>query len=86
LRPAPHVGVIEDDSVVYVAQLPDGPIMVLETGSAAVWQAACSGPQETITERVAALTGEAGHEIQPYVEAFLSELLRRGLLAPQPPG
>ena len=83
-RRAPGIGVIEDESVVYVAHLPDGPIMVLEEGSAAVWLAASSGTVESITDRVVALTGEGGDEIRPHVESFLNELLRRGLLAREP--
>lgn len=79
-RRAPGIGVIEDESVVYVAHLPDGPIMVLEAGSAAVWLAAGAGTIESITERVVALTGVDGDEIQPLVESFLNELQRRGLL------
>ena len=79
-RPAATVGVVEQDTLVYVAPLPDGPIVVLEGGAAAIWVAACDGPRESVAERVAALTGEAADDIRVDVESFVAELLSRGLL------
>lgn len=80
LRPAPRVGSIEVGEVVYAAPLPDGPIFVLEGGAAAIWAAACSGPRETIAERVASMTGVGVGEVTGYVESFVEDLLQRGLL------
>ena len=79
-RPAPGVGFIEQGGMVYAAPLPDGPIVVLDGGAAAIWVAACDGPRRTIAERVAAATGAELAEVRPHVDAFLDELLERGLL------
>ena len=56
LRPARGIAVVEEGDVVYAATLPDGPIIVLDGGAAAIWSAACDGPRASIAERVAAAT------------------------------
>ena len=80
LRPAADVGSIELGGVIYAATLPDGPIFVLDGGAAAIWAAACSGPRESVAERVASMTGADTEEVARYVETFVGELLQRGLL------
>lgn len=84
LRPAPGVAHVDDDDVVYAAVLPTGPILVLDGGAAAIWVAACDGPRDTIAERVAASTGAAVADVRADVDAFVAELVARGLLIEVP--
>jgi len=84
LRPAAGVAVVDGDGVVYAAPLPHGPIAVLEGGAAAIWIAACDGPSESIAERVAEATGARVGEVRADVDAFVRELLDRGLLESDP--
>ena len=84
LRPAHGVAVVEDDLVVYAAPLPDGPILVLDGGAAAIWIEACAGERSSLAERVAAATGVPVDTVRPEVEAFVDELLARGLLVADP--
>lgn len=80
-RPADRVGVIDDGDAVYVAPLPRGPIVVLDGTAALVWRAACDGPADTIAARVADRVDEAAEGIEGAVDAFVADLLDRGLLA-----
>ena len=75
LRPAPRVAVVEDAAVVYAATLPDGPIVVLDGGAAAVWVEACAGDRSSIADRVAEATGAPVDEIRTTVHAFVDELV-----------
>ena len=52
--PASGVAVVEYEGAVYVAELPDGPIAVLDGVAAVIWTEACAGDRETVAERVAA--------------------------------
>lgn len=79
-RPADGLGVVEGDAAVYLAPLPDGPIMVLDGISGAIWRAACTGPAETIAERAAVGSGIPADDLRETVEAFVAELVGRGLL------
>ena len=45
LTAAADVGVVEHDDRIYVARLPEGPILVLTGEAAAVWRAATAGVQ-----------------------------------------
>ena len=85
LRPASGVGIVEYDDIVYAARLPDGPIVVLDGGAAAIWVEACDGPRSTLADRVAAVTDAAVDDIRDDVESFVDELLRRDLLTEQKP-
>ena len=82
LRPASGIAHVDQGDIVYAAPLPEGPILVLDGGAAAIWVAASDGPRESIVERVAASTGAAAADVRADVEAFVEELLRRGLLVP----
>jgi hypothetical protein len=84
LRPVARVAVIEDEAVVYAATLPDGPIVVLDGGAAAIWVEACAGDRSSIADRVAEATGVPVGEIRAAVHAFVDELVARGLLAADP--
>lgn len=81
LRPAPRVAVLKQDDVIYVAKLPDGPILVLEGGAAAIWIEACRGERSSIAERLTDGTGVPAGDIRANVEKFIDEMLRSGLLA-----
>ena len=84
LRPVARVAVVEDEAVVYAATLPDGPIVVLDGGAAAIWVEACAGDRSSIADRVAEATGVPVGEIRSAVHAFVDELVARGLLAADP--
>ena len=84
LRPVARVAVVEDEAVVYAATLPDGPIVVLDGGAAAIWVEACAGDRSSIADRVAEATGAPVDEIRAAVHAFVDELVARGLLAADP--
>ena len=64
----------------YAAPVPDGPIVVLDGGAAAIWVAARAGERESIAERVAELTGAPLRTVQAEVERIVDDLVRRGLL------
>jgi len=80
-RPGDAVGVVEDDGAIYVAKLPTGPIVVLDGIAALIWIEACEGDRETIADRVARATDAAPDAIRADVEAFVADLVARGLLA-----
>ena len=79
-RPADAVGVVEHDGVVYAATLPSGPIVVLDGIAALIWDEACAGDRASIAERVAAMTDAAPDAIRADGEAFVGDLVARGLL------
>ncbi len=80
LRRAPAVAVLDLDGVMYAAYLPDGPIAVLDGVAGLVWSAACTGERTTIADRVAGASDVAPDEIRGEVDAFVSDLVSRGLL------
>ncbi|MEJ1090738.1 hypothetical protein [Microbacterium istanbulense] len=80
MRPARGVGVVDDEVCVYVASLPDGPILVLDGPSALAWRTACTRGADAVSQVVAEATGEDAGTIAPYLERFLSDLVDRGLL------
>ncbi|GAA1762312.1 PqqD family protein [Agromyces humatus] len=83
LRPAAGVGTLESDGTVYVAPLPDGPIVVLEGIAVLIWGEACGGDRDTIADRVAEATDAPPDEIRAHVDAFVADLVARGLLEVQ---
>ncbi|WP_448811698.1 PqqD family protein [Agromyces bauzanensis] len=84
-RPAPGVAVVEEGDALYAAVLPDGPIVVLDGVAGVIWAEACDGPRSTLADRVAAVTDAAVADIRGDVEAFVEELVQRGLLAVRDP-
>lgn len=78
--PAPAVGWADLDGTVYVAALPDPPILVLEGPAALIWQVALSTPREQVAESVARIVGAPVDDIRSSVCAFVEEMLSRGLL------
>jgi hypothetical protein len=76
-----QIGFVIEESAVYLAHLPSGPIHVLGDGSAAFWIAATDRARTTsVAERVAELTARPVDEVEPFVEPFVEALLHRGLL------
>ncbi len=82
LVPGPRVGVVDDGDAVYVAPLPDGPILVLRDVSALAWRGVCAADVDEMVRRVAQATGEAVADIDADLRAFVDELRARGLLVP----
>ncbi|HVL63031.1 MAG TPA: PqqD family protein [Microbacterium sp.] len=79
-RPGDDVGIVDHEEKLYVAALPDGPIVVLDGISALIWDEACAGPRETLVDRVAALTTAAPEAIRAHVDGFVADLVARRLL------
>ena len=78
-----HVGVIiEREDLVYIATLPQGPILRLDGAAAVIWAAALEDSAETLVDRVAATVGASSQEIADDVEGFIGTLVQRGLLRP----
>ncbi|WP_206822927.1 PqqD family peptide modification chaperone [Microbacterium esteraromaticum] len=71
---------IDDDGVVYVAPLPDGPILVLDGVSALIWQTVCDSQIDDAVAYVADATGQRPEDIAGHVDAFVTDLVRRGAL------
>lgn len=81
--PASRLAVERQGDIVFLARLPDGPIIVLEDIAAAIWTEACSIDGGVVADRVAARMGRDAAEIAPVVERFIDELIDRGLLREQ---
>ena len=79
-RVADRVGVVADDKQIYVAHLPDGPILGLDGTAALIWEAALSGPNPRIVDRVAAAVGVPADDIADDVSAFVTALVEQGLI------
>lgn len=80
LAPESRVGVIVDGATVYVAQLPDGPIAVLDAVAAVIWTEACAGDRETVATRVMAVLESATEDTAREIDVFVDTLIERGLL------
>lgn len=81
LRPASGVAVIEEESAVYVAPLPDGPITVLEGVAALIWVEACAGERGTVSARVArSLLPPPAERIEQEIDRFVDDLVDHGFL------
>jgi hypothetical protein len=80
LRQAGGVGIVTDGGTVYAARLPDGPIVVLDGIAGLIWNEACGGDCESIADRVAEATDAPTDAIRADVDAFVADLVARGLL------
>lgn len=80
LQPAADIAVIQEAEVVYIARLPDGPILVLEGAAALIWNGACSGSRESLTDRLASGLGAPDEDVKQSVEDFVEHLLEQRLL------
>lgn len=72
----------EGAPLVYLAHLPNGPIVILRGTASLVWQEALDGPEDTLAQRVAHRLGLGGEEssVERDVVAFIESLLAQGLL------
>jgi hypothetical protein len=80
LRASPAVAVVEEGDTVYAARLPDGPILVLDGVAALVWDAARRNRRREVAHEVAEATGADLAAIRPVIDAFIDDLVDRGLL------
>jgi hypothetical protein len=80
LRIGEDVGVESTDGGVYLARLPDGPIVVLHGTAAEIWAEACDADRATLATRVAVRLGTEPDVIADDVSTFLNGLLLAGLL------
>lgn len=77
---AADVGIEASGDAIYLAQLPDGPILVLEGVAALIFTEATTGDREHLVDRVFAQVDGPIDEVATHVVAFLDDLLARGLL------
>ena len=80
LRIGEDVGVEDTPHAVYLARLPDGPIIVLHGTAAEIWAEACVGDPASLAARVAARLGTEPEAIEEDVSAFLRDLVHARLL------
>jgi hypothetical protein len=78
-----RVGVVEREADIYVARLPDGPIVRLTGTAMVIWRAALMDGEESVTDRVAAALALPADRIAEDVEDFISTLLEQSLLHAQ---
>lgn len=69
-----------EEDALYVAVVPGGPIQILDPVAAIIWEEALDGAPTGLVERVAARTSAEPEEIRPHVDAFIADLVERGLL------
>jgi hypothetical protein len=74
------VAVEADDGVVFLARLPDGPIIVLQGTAALIWAEACGPDVGGVVHRVAEQVGRDAADIEHVVDDFLDDLVEQGLL------
>jgi len=80
LAPVDRLLTIHDDDTVYVARVPDGPIIVLADVAGVIWREACGVERASVVDRVAKVTGQRVETIRGDVERFIDSLLQEGLL------
>ena len=71
---------VEYEDAVYVADLPDGPIAVLDGVAALIWAEACAGDRETVAARVQAPIDPPTEGIGHVIDDFVASLIDNGLL------
>ena len=77
---AAGVGSIDEGDAVYVAHLPDGPILELRGTAALIWREALEGPRETLAERVSSAVVARPSEVSVHDMAFIELLVGKGLI------
>ncbi|MFC4139877.1 MULTISPECIES: PqqD family peptide modification chaperone [unclassified Microbacterium] len=80
LRRAADLGVLVSDGIVYVAPLPEGPIMVLTDAAAEVWLVADGAAPGSVAARLAARRGVTEAEAAPDADRYLRAFTDAGLL------
>lgn len=77
----PHeVGLVWDEGVLYLARLPAGPIVRLDGTAAVIWEVATTSDRNRLVPDVAEAFGVSPDAVRGEVEAFVADLVRRGLL------
>ncbi len=86
-RPTSDTGVTvaDDGTVVYLAHLPGGPLVVLEGPAARIWVEATTAPAEGWVARVADAFDEPEQSVAEDVARFVAELRQQAFLEPMPP-
>lgn len=81
-RPTRHVGIVvsRDGECVYLARLPDGPLLVLEGVAAAIWAEGTTGPADGWVGRVAEAFDETEARIAADVGRFVADLESQGII------
>ncbi|MFC9917119.1 PqqD family peptide modification chaperone [Agromyces binzhouensis] len=77
---AADVGLEATGDAIYLAPLPEGPILVLEGVAALIFTEATQGDREHLVDRVVDRVAGPAEEIASHVGAFLDDLVARGLL------
>lgn len=77
VEPMPHA--------VYVAPLPDGPILVFEGVAALVWDAVTTLDREDVVDEIAEQTASVPADIRATVDTFIADLIDRALIAVEAP-
>ncbi|REF30362.1 PqqD family protein [Calidifontibacter indicus] len=76
-----RVGWVCTDDTLYVAKLPDGPLMAMNETAAAIWGACQAGTsREGLIRDLAAHYDMPPSELAPEVDRFVVELLAVGIL------
>lgn len=69
------------EATLYLAHLPNGPLLILEGSAASIWRAAVSSAGDSdLVDRVAEQAGADPEEIRAVVDAFVADLVAQGLL------
>lgn len=74
-----HVGVVEADDAIFIARLPDGPIIRLSGTATMIWTAALQDGDRLVS-LVSAAVGVPDAAIVDDVDDFISDLIDGGLL------
>ncbi|GAA4374198.1 PqqD family peptide modification chaperone [Agromyces bauzanensis] len=77
---AADVGLEASGDAIYLAPLPDGPILALDGVAALIFTEATQGNREHLVDRVVAQVDGPVEEIAFHVDAFVHDLVARGLL------
>ena len=70
----------DGEPTLYLASLPDGPVARLDGAAAVIWVEAIASDDLSLPERVARLLRDAPDDLGPHVDAFVADLVDRGLL------
>lgn len=71
-----------DDGPIFLALLPDGPILVLEGVAALIYEEATAAPADEWMRRIVLATGHGWSAIKGDVLHFVDDLVERGFLVP----
>lgn len=87
--PGPDVHVVipdeETSTTVYVATMPDGPILVLQDEAGLIWLEATRSSPDDWLGRVARRAEASEAEVEPSARSFVDDLVARQLLVPEAP-